>query len=570
MVTSDEILHFFKDLSFESESHIYHVNGVPIECSVSNKIKKFYPEFDAKKKSMDVAIKRNSTHTEVLKEWNDISEIAKIKGTKAHLFGELYPFNRELRPQSNYDIAIMKFWKDLPPHIVPVLTEARMYHLKEMYAGTADLLLYNTMTGKYVIGDYKGLPLDTDILTNTGWKKMKDLSYQDKVFDREGKMCKITGISDIHNKPCLKIIFDNNEEIVCDEDHKWLVTFKNCKTYKEKVFTAKELKKHLDSSYRTYGNVTLIPSYLYPRIYNPKGINIEDVNLPIDPYVLGIWLGDGHKVDTKITQSNSKIWEEIEKRGYHLGNDVSKGGAGKAQTRTIFNILSKFRELDLLGNKHVPVEYLLSSRKQKIDLLRGLMDSDGYFNETRKRFVLATTKKEQVDFSVQILSSLGIKHTVIKCKKYCNGKTISGWDICFTTNDFNPFLCRNENIKINTNTEHKYRRIIAVESTEMVQTKCIEVDSPSHTYLATKSLIVTHNTNKDLYKNYMGEKMFSPFANMLNCPFNHYQLQLSYYQILLQQIEGIDVSYRKIIWLRPDGNYELYDTEDYTEILQYS
>ena len=232
MVTSDEILHFFKDLSFESESHIYHVNGVPIECSVSNKIKKFYPEFDAKKKSMDVAIKRNTTHTEVLKDWNDISEIAKIKGTKAHLFGELYPFNRELRPQSNYDIAIMKFWKDLPPHIVPVLTEVRMYHLKEMYAGTADLLLYNTMTGKYIIGDYK--------------------------------------------------------------------------------------------------------------------------------------------------------------------------------------------------------------------------------------------------------------------------------------------------------------------------------------------------TNKDLYKNYMGEKMFSPFANMLNCPFNHYQLQLSYYQILLQQIEGIDVSYRKIILLRPDGNYELYDTEDYTEILQYS
>jgi len=155
MKTSDEILKFFSALSFNSEAHIYHVNGVPIEYSVSGKVKKFYPEFDAKKKSLDVAMKTSSTQHQVLQDWNLKGEVARVKGNKAHLFGELYPFNRELRPQSPYDIAIMKFWKDLPPHIIPVLTEARMYHLTDLYAGTADLLLYNTQTGKYILGDYK-------------------------------------------------------------------------------------------------------------------------------------------------------------------------------------------------------------------------------------------------------------------------------------------------------------------------------------------------------------------------------------------------------------------------------
>ena len=169
MVTSDEILKFFKALSFNSEAHIYHVNDVPIEYSVSGKVKKFYNEFDAKRKSVEVAIKTFSTQQQVLKNWEQVGEVARVKGNKAHLFGELYPFNRELRPQSNYDIAIMKFWKDLPSHIVPVLTEARMYHLIHMYAGTADLILYNTQTGKYIIGDYK---TNKDLYKNFMGEKM--------------------------------------------------------------------------------------------------------------------------------------------------------------------------------------------------------------------------------------------------------------------------------------------------------------------------------------------------------------------------------------------------------------
>ena len=115
-----------------------------------------------------------------------------------------------------------------------------------------------------------------------------------------------------------------------------------------------------------------------PKIKISKSLNNKKLELPIDPYVLGVWLGDGNSIDSKITNMNSDIWSEIEKRGYTVGQDVSQGGAGKASTRTIFNILKILRNLNLLQNKHIPDIYLQSSYEQRLDLLRGFMDADGY------------------------------------------------------------------------------------------------------------------------------------------------------------------------------------------------
>ena len=80
-------------------------------------------------------------------------------------------------------------------------------------------------------------------------------------------------------------------------------------------------------------------------------------------------------------------------------------------------------------------------------------------------------------------------------------------------------------------------------------------------------IIADYKTNKDLFKNYNNQKMLGVFSNMLETPFSKYVIQLSLYQILLQQISGIKISSRKIIWLKDDGDYVLYDAEDLTETL---
>lgn len=362
------------------------------------------------------------------------------------------------------------------------------------------------------------------------------------------------------------MVFDNNEEIVSDFEHRWLVSRISGRNTKNIVMTTQEIQDYYKNKSEKYGSK--IPSYYQLKILNPKPLNLEYKDLPVDPYVLGIWLGDGHKQDNKITQGREEIWNEIKNRGYEIGEDVSQGGAGNATTRTVFGIRKYLESLNLLENKHIPEEYLLSSEAQRLDLLRGFMDADGYYNSKRKRYVLATTKQVQVDIAIPLLASLGIKPTIIECNKYCNGKIIKGWDICFTTTKFNPFLKRNQDIVVKTNMQNEYRRIVMVEDTEQVQTKCIEVDSPSHTFLAGKSLIPTHNTNKDLFKNYKGQTMIGPFNHLLDTPFNHYQLQLSYYQILLEQIEGLKISGRKLIWIKPTGDYLMYNLEDYTKELK--
>ena len=81
-----------------------------------------------------------------------------------------------------------------------------------------------------------------------------------------------------------------------------------------------------------------------------------------------------------------------------------------------------------------------------------------------------------------------------------------------------------------------------------------------------KLLIRDYKTNQDLFKNYKGKKMLKPFDNLLDNPYNKYQLQLSLYQILFEQT-GYEIESRALVWIKPNGTYEVYKTEDYTKQL---
>lgn len=160
----------FSDLEFEPEQHLYFVKGQPISISVSGKIKKYYEPFDSIGISIETyRAKGFSSPQEQRDSWKAYADERIEIGNKAHLFGELYAFNRGLRPQSNYDIAIMKFWNDLPDFIVPIMVECQMYHKVSLYAGTSDILLFNLKTQKFIIADYK---TNGDIFKNFKGKTM--------------------------------------------------------------------------------------------------------------------------------------------------------------------------------------------------------------------------------------------------------------------------------------------------------------------------------------------------------------------------------------------------------------
>jgi hypothetical protein len=575
-------------LIFEEEGHKYTMKDLAGNLrtnfpSVSTVLKKFYDEFPMEKKAMQMANGDIAEKNRLLTEWKRAGDRSINLGSRVHYYLERslisrYDNYKEVRqPIFECDDAqIIRADKmivagdkfiDLMHERGCVLldTEIVLGDPYLGYTGQPDKawLCMNKDKTKYgiIVTDWKGLPLDTPILTNNGWKTMGTLLESDNVFDMDGNLVKINHISGIKNKKCLKIIFDNNEEIISDFEHRWLVYSVNGKKIKEQVLTTQEIKNH-------YDNIEKRDSYKILKIKNPKPLNTNKIELPIDPYVLGVWLGDGHSACGMITQMNEKVWEEIEKRGYKLGEDVTKNIETKAQSRTVFNLRTELRKLNLINNKHLPDIYLLSSYEQRLDILRGLMDSDGTFNKARNRYYISTTKERQILFSKMLISSLGLKPTIISYIKNFNGKIIKCYNIEFTTDKFNPFLCRNQDLNLKLKKDKSsYRNIIQVCETESVPTKCIEVDSPSSTFLAGSTLIVTHNTNQEknfIIQSYNTDYMFWPFDKYINYALTHYYVQIPLYvRLMIQMLQGSEYANLLtmggiIVLLKDDGTFNEY------------
>ena len=405
-------------------------------------------------------------------------------------------------------------------------------------AGHIDLLVKDN--NDITIIDYKGLPLDTEILTINGWSTIGNVKEGDTIFDGDGNPTKILHKSTIHNNPCYKITFDNGDSIISDIDHRWEIAFKKQSKkipYNKVVMTTKEIFDYMQSYDRN--------SYTIPKILNPNPINTSKKDLLIDPYLLGVWLGDGSKDCGIITQSSkSKLWEELKRRGFDIGENAQHNPDREGtEMRTVYGLRTLLGKLNLLKNKHIPDDYYTASIEQRLDLLRGLMDTDGYYHPKRKRFVMSTGQEWQRDDIVKLLGTLGIKSTVFEVTKKFNGKSFIAWDICFSTNGLNPFLIRNQEIEFPEKDKNSFRNITKIELTETVPTQCLEVDSPLHTFLVTDKCIITHNTNASIdkksgfnVKTKKNQMMKYPLSNLMDCNFYHYTMQLSTYAWMVQQL----------------------------------
>jgi hypothetical protein len=168
--TKTKIHNYFKDLQFTESTHTYKVKGKKLKYSVSGLIDKFKNPFDKENIASFVAKKEGKTKEEILKEWQDKADNACDLGTRVHKFGELYPFDTSLKPKDGYERAVVNFWDSLPDFVIPFIMELEMYHKDYMFAGTGDILLYNTLTDTFIIGDYK---TNEDLFKNFKSQKLK-------------------------------------------------------------------------------------------------------------------------------------------------------------------------------------------------------------------------------------------------------------------------------------------------------------------------------------------------------------------------------------------------------------
>ena len=602
-----KITEHFSNLEFIEDGHKYYLhqkNGDIKEMnSVSSVCHRFEPDVDWETILERKAKKLGIDKEELRREWHENNIKSTSNGTLTHLFAEAYMYffmgKPELMPEiikkmqyedgylipyGNKQIAVAKYYEDLFkfPTLYPVMPEAQIYidsennpyGIKSDIAGTFDALFaFKSNDGdiKLSIRDWKGFPLETKILTNKGFKTFENITVGDVVYDKNGKETNVIHVSEIHHNPCYKIKFDNSDEIICDEDHMWEVSFLMRRgKYSSKVMTSKELYDYMDSI-----KSKKVQSYKIPKIVNNCGLNCEEKTLPIEPYVLGVWLGDGHKGCGMITNMYDEIFKEINKKGYDVGKDVSKGSSGCAKSRTVYGLSAKLNELNLINNKHIPQEYFLSSHKQRLELLKGIMDTDGHYNKKRKRYVLTTAHKNIADDYETLLSTFGIKPTTFLVAKHYNHngerREKMAYDICFWSDEY-PFKIRKIEIDKPTKDKRSFRNILSIEKVDVVPTKCIGVDSETHTYLVTNKLIVTHNTNASLVNDFNQKKnntLLYPFNSFVDQPESIYTIQLCLYQLGIEQL-GYNVVDRKLLWLKEDGLYEKIGVQDVKEMLKKS
>jgi hypothetical protein len=333
---------------------------------------------------------------------------------------------------------------------------------------------------KTVVLDWKGLALDTPIPTPGGWTTMGDIKVGDMVFDAHGEQCSVVGKSKVKNVRCFEVTFSDTTKVVCDEEHLW-------KLHDGSVVGVQDLMGIHGKTQRVHT----------PRISVAQPLALPDTELPIDPYVLGLWIADGKHTSSEISKPDTFIWEEIQRRGYAV--DMETGGNRACPTRTVKGIRGVLKSLGLLGNKHIPAQYLRAGYQQRLDLLRGLMDGDGNANPTRKQAVFTTTDSTLSDAVCELLCSLGQRplKSVVTAKGF--GKVITAYPVSFRPLGVNPFLLPRKASRIGSWSDravHNTRFVVSVQEVSSVPTQCIAVDSTDHTFLCTERMIPTHNTGK--------------------------------------------------------------------------
>lgn len=328
----------------------------------------------------------------------------------------------------------------------------------------------------------KALDIETEIPTPSGWKKLKDVFSGDLVFNEKGEPTRVIGQSPIYrNRECYELIFDDDSRIIADGNHNWMTRSKQERKRKKPPSkkTTLELIKQIKVRIEYNHQIQLNLSVQYP-----------EKKLPIDPYLLGVWLGNGNRTQATLCQYDQEVIQILKDRGFEITNHSERNNYG------VLGLLEILRENNLLKNKHIPKDYLNGSVEQRIDLLCGLMDTDGTVSKTGNCCFDNTNENIAMDFK-EIAESLGFKCTVKKrVGKLREVEHKLCYRIYFSPN-FQIFkLSRKAKILEPWLNKHKrrHRTLVGFKKVDSRPVKCISVESPSHLFLAGRQFLVTHNS----------------------------------------------------------------------------
>lgn len=346
--------------------------------------------------------------------------------------------------------------------------------------------------------DPRGNALDpeTPIPTPNGWRKMDDLQPGDQVFDEKGRIRYVTARKDWDDRPCYRLKFRDGSSIIADDNHLW-------HTYLLWERTAKAPGKVRNTAeiVRTLRNSDGLANH---GILRCEALQYPEQILPVHPYYLGLWLGDGDSNSASIATNAWDVEETAEyirECGYSTkiyqngksdcnGRQIRTSGQGKWDSE---GPAVGLRLLGVRNNKHIPKNYLRGSIQQRLDLLRGLMDSDGYVDRDG-RCEFANTNPDLVRGVAELVQSLGVNARIRRRRNACPEKNTQEVNSVYFSPPWSPFRLKRKAARTLNERAQKHHYIVDAERVTNRRTVCIEVDSPSHLFLAGESMIPTHNS----------------------------------------------------------------------------
>lgn len=359
-------------------------------------------------------------------------------------------------------------------------------------------------------GMAKALPMDARVLTPTGWRFMGSLSMGDLVIGNDGKPYPIIGISDQGEKEVFRVTLDEGSSVEACDDHLWFTNNRHQRRYKKpgSVKSTREIRESLQRC--DSGGLNHSIPYMSPAEFEPI------CPLPIHPYLMGVFLGDGCGRNSTIGIDNPEI--DIRDRIMKLlpdGDTLSHDDDGlhmrvKRLVRTTKPSHMKIMlgELGLLGcyswQKFIPEIYLRASVEDRILLLQGLCDTDGYVTSPGAKAAEFATSSPQLVHCVSFLvGSLGGRVTVAERMAHYTlpdgtrkvTRPAFKMQVSFPKGNIVPVSSEKHLKKWKQGKIRVAERFIkTVEPSGRKECRCIAIDSPDHLYV-TEGFIVTHNTS---------------------------------------------------------------------------
>jgi hypothetical protein len=438
--------------------------------------------------------------------WRYVSEVRPVESVPVRCIGidteeHLFLVGRRAVPTHNTDNvygALKPMIENGPlANIVPRVGEEFM---RLPGGGRIDTVTSNNQSrlGQRVtfVPQDEAMHLDTPLPTPTGWTTMGEVEVGDLLIGADGRPVRVIKTTEVqHGRICYRVTFKDGTSVVASDGHQWLTRV-----------AASVAKPQVRTTGDMFSN-PLTPNSRQPRRFcvpAPEPYDLPEVDLPVSPYLLGLWLGDGRTGNMEIAAHNDEAEELCQ---YLIEDGASEARVWRRQPKVPIIKLSRkmgfqgdlrpdyvkrFQALPAYRLKHIPEEYFRASLEQRLMLLRGLMDSDGHCTATG--FCTFAGNEQLTGDMVRLLRTVGISVQNVK-RADPRARTGFGWKVNFTPrNGMQPFRLKRKADRVKSAwAGSDWIVISSIEPVESVPVRCVGVDSDDHLFLAGEGGHVTHN-----------------------------------------------------------------------------